>query len=73
MGSGVVQGDGGGGCAHAPQIATALAKTLDIKRILFMVRVLELASITCHTQHPMAGSVRTRDRTIHGAIPAPAD
>lgn len=39
-GSGVVQGDGGGGggWAHAPRIATALAKTADIKQVLFMVR-----------------------------------
>ena len=37
-GSGVVQGDGGCGCAQAPNIPTTLAKTAKFKEVLFMVR-----------------------------------
>jgi hypothetical protein len=66
MGSGVVQGDGGGGCAHAPQIATALAKTLDIKRVLFMVRgqgaCQHHVSYATPDDHGRIGARSTKDR-----------
>jgi hypothetical protein len=71
MGSGVVQGDGGGGCAQAPQIATALAKTLDIKRILFMVRGEGACQHHVSYATPDDQPRATRDRTIRGAILAP--
>ena len=66
MGSGVGQGDGGGdgdgdgggGWAHAPRVASALAKTADIKEVLFMVR--KPAACQHHVSYATATEARPR-------------